>query len=465
MIELSYLARDIASRLHHRGAFICPQHSNVAADLRDIASVKLDELKPAFAARTVEILSSYGMDGTTTAEKPFAYSNGVAIIPIHGLLVNRLSWSYSFVTGYNFIRSQRQAALADPDVKMIVYDVNSPGGVTSGCAELCDEMYESRSEKPSLAVVDANCYSAAYFLASACDRIVVTPSGGVGNVGCFSMHVDYSKMLTDEGLTITFIEAPQDGEKTDGHPYKPLSARALASIQRDIDYHYGLFVSAVARNRDLSEDDVRATKAGCFLPPEAVENGLIDGVETPAEAVANFFNEIASDSDAGDDEMTTATNGGSVANSGTVTAAAPAPTFTQADIDAAAARAVTTALTADRTRQSGIRTCEEAKGREKLAAHLAENTEMTVDAAKAILAVAPKEPETPPADGTNQRQPASGFAGAMDATRNPNIKPDSGEGGPAGDGAEDTSAARAARIAAAYSKASGVIIDLKPKAA
>lgn len=458
-MSMTYLARDIAGRLHLSPAYICPQHSDVAADLREIARSDLAALKSSFSARTEEILSSYGYsDSLPSADKPFAYADGVAIIPIHGLLINRLSWSYSFATGYNFIRSQRQAALADPDVKLIVYDVNSPGGVASGCKELCDEMYESRGEKPSLAVVDARCYSAAYFLACACDRIVVTPSGGVGSIGCFVMHVDYSKMLEAEGLAVTFIEEPEDGLKTDGNPYKPLSARARASIQRDVAYHYGLFVSAVARNRDMSEDDVRATQAGCFLPPEALDNGLIDGVETPAEAVANFYNEITSDADAGDDEMTIQPQPGTPASAGTVSPpAVAAPSLSAEEIGKIAAKAAIDAVTADRARGSQIRTCDEAKGREALADHLATNTEMSVEAAKAVLAASPKAAEA------HTQQPPSAFGAAMDRTQNPNIQADAGSGGPAGDD-QDTPAARATRILGAYGKASGKVIDLKPAA-
>jgi enoyl-CoA hydratase/carnithine racemase len=317
-------------------------------------------------------------------------------------------------------------------------------------------MFDSRAEKPSIAVVDARCYSAAYFLASACDKIVVTPSGGIGSIGCVSMHIDYSDMVAADGVKVTFIFAGAD--KVDGNPYERLSARAKATIQRDVDYHYGLFIEAVARHRGMSEDDVRATEAGCFLPPEALDNGLIDAIETPAEAVANFFNEITSDAEAeGDDEMTTATKDGTE----TAAAAVAAP-LTQADVTKMVAEAMATAQTAERTRQAGIRNCDEAKGREPLANHLANDTDLSVDVAKGILAAAPKAPEA--ADTSGGQRP-SGFAGAMDATGNPTIKPDAGTGA-AGTGADqDTPESRANRLLSAYGAASGTIIELRPSRA
>ncbi|HCR6545409.1 TPA: S49 family peptidase, partial [Shigella flexneri] len=136
------------------------------------------------------LCAAYGV-GRPSADKPFAFSNGLAIIPIHGTLINRYGgYYYGYVTGYNFIRSQRNAALADPDVEAIIYDVNSNGGEAAGCFELSQEMFDTRGEKPSLAVVDSNCYSAAYALASAADKIVVTPSGGAGSIGVIALHID-----------------------------------------------------------------------------------------------------------------------------------------------------------------------------------------------------------------------------------------------------------------------------------
>jgi len=410
-------ARDIASRLHHRGALIERGHADVAAELRDIAAVTLVDIKASFPVRMAELVSSYGYQPPEQS-KPFAYASGAAFIPIHGLLVNRMSWSASFATGYDFIRAQTDAALADDDVKRIVYDVNSSGGLAAGCFELANFMFERRGQKPSLAVVDSRCYSAAYFLASAADRVVVTPSGGVGSIGCVALHVDFSEALQNEGVKLTFIY--EGAEKVDGNSYEPLSPRAKESIQRDVSYHYGLFVEAVARHRGLSEDEVRATEARCYLPPEALELGLIDGIKTPIDAVSEAF----------ETEQTM-----------------PDPAMTAADVSRLVAEGVAAGLAAERSRATAIRSCAEAKGRESLAAHLVEATTLSVDEARAVLAAA-GEPEGKTA---NPRQGASGFAAAMDNSPNPNVGADPDAGG--GDG--DDPSATANRLLSNYVAASG----------
>lgn len=440
---LNSFARDIASRFHHRAAFISSEGLNLVADLREIAATDLAKLKIEFETRKFDILANYGFNDIPPQSKPFAFSNGTAIIPIQGLLVNRMSWSSSYATGYNFIRSQLQAAIDDPEVQQIVFDVNSNGGVAAGCGELAQEIYASRDKKPSLAMVDSKAYSAAYYLASAASQMSVTPSGGVGSIGVVAMHVDYSEMLADAGLKVTLIHAGD--KKVDGNPYEKLSKRARDDVQADVDFHYGLFTDAVADFRDLPSEDVRSTQAGLFRPNEALSIGLVDAIQTPAEALAGFI---------GGSKMTQNTGASAAAPA---TAIAAQPTFSMEDVKREAAAAVAAALGAERTRSSGIRTCEEAKGREKLANHLADNTTMTVDEAKAILAASPKEEAN---SGVSGKQSASGFSGAMDRTQNPNIKPDGS--GDAVENGDDTPQARAGRLLGAYGAATGSkkVIDL-----
>jgi hypothetical protein len=63
----------------------------------------------------------------------------------------------------------------------------------------------------------------------------------------------------------------------------------------------------------------------------------------------------------------------------------------------------------------------EAKGREQLADHLALNTSLSVDDAKAILAAAPLAK----AEDVNPKQPANlAFRAAMASTPNPNVGAD-----------------------------------------
>jgi ClpP class serine protease len=353
-------------------AFIHPDHCNIATVLSRVGSIKTD------LAYFDTLRAGYGFDKLDIS-KPFAFSSGVAMIPVHGVLVNRLGGSVGFATGYDFIRQQLYSALDDPDVGSIVFDINSGGGVVSGCAELARDIYQSRDVKPSLAVVDGNCYSAAYYLGSAASKVVCAPSGGVGSIGCVALHVDASGALEQDGLKITLIHG--GAEKVDGNSFEPLSDRAKATIERDVGYHY---------DRNMSVEDVKGTEARCYNPPEALQLGLIDGVAGATDAVQGLLS-------AGG-EMTTTT-------------------MSQEDISRIAAEAATQAVTADRARVSAIRNAPEAQGRTKLAEHLAFDTSMSVEAARAVMNAAAQDQ---PAQAPNV------FGAVMEMTGNPNVGPDSG---------------------------------------
>ncbi|MDE1901511.1 MAG: S49 family peptidase [Alphaproteobacteria bacterium] len=216
---------------------------------------------------------------------------GAAIIQIEGTLVNKLGTlhPYSGMTGYDGIRQNFLTALADPAVKSIVLDIDSPGGEVAGCFDLVDTIYNARGEKPIWAILNENAFSAAYAIASAADHITVPRTGGVGSIGVITMHVDWSKALAGAGIKVTFITFGD--RKADGHPEIPLSEEAKESIQQDIDAMGELFVATVARNRGLSAQDVRDQQARCFTGADGVAAGLADEISAPDAAFRQLLDE------------------------------------------------------------------------------------------------------------------------------------------------------------------------------
>lgn len=219
-------------------------------------------------------------------------AEGVAIIPVAGTLVHKLGQlrPYSGMTGYDGIRQNLLMAIADPDVKGILLDVDSPGGEVAGCFDLVDTIYKARGTKPIWSIVDEMSYSAGYAIASAADRVITPRTGGVGSIGVVTLHLDWSAALTEAGLQVTIIT--YGDHKADGNPYQRLPKEVRASIQRDIDTMGELFASTAARNRDLSFDAVRDTQARCYLGEEGVKQGLADEVMSPDDAFLAFVESL-----------------------------------------------------------------------------------------------------------------------------------------------------------------------------
>lgn len=406
-------ARAAMEQLVGRPAFVMDTYfatgsevtsSRFAAHMERLANAVPAEERAMAAERRGVLAESYGFDPAQAHGKSFIFENGYAVIPVHGALLNKFSESWGFATGYNFIRDQMSAALADPEVKGIVFDVDSPGGSVAGCAETADMI--AGSTKPTLACVDDTCASAAYYLSSQADRVVATPSSEVGSIGTVLRHVDVSKALEAEGVNVTLIHAGK--HKVDGNPYEPLSKEVKADLQAKVDTAYDQFVAAVAVGRDSDEADVRATEARIYAAKDALDMGLIDAVQNPADAVEAFTVD-AIDSP----------------KEPTMSIKKPDPAATtQAEVTSAeaVAQAQTDARAAERTRIAAIQGHAEAYGRATLAAHLALQTDMTPEAAGAILAAAPKEAKAEAPKPTEQKAEGdSEFKKAMNADKTPGV--------------------------------------------
>lgn len=412
------MSADIAlmatGRMNLQAALFAPMKvSNLAAAMQHLYRAKPEDEQARAQIARKEMLATYGYsDPTLGADKPFAFAEGLAFIPVHGALINRFGDSWGSVTGYNFIRSQMNAALADNDVTGIVFDVNSYGGECAGCFELAADIFASRAVKPSISIVDSAAYSAGYALASSASQVVVTPSGGVGSVGVIAMHVSMAKMLDDWGIDVTMVFAGD--HKADGNPFEALPESVRKDIQSGVDRSYTKFTALVAENRGLDVQVVIDTQAQTYDAEQAIELGLIDAVATPAQAVSAFFNELSGSTNPQENGMTTAATQ-PVAGSAT----------TEKDDKQLAADA----RKAERERMSAIMNCEEAKEKAGLANHLALNTELSVDEAKAMLkAAAPEKAATAAAAPANTEEP-NHFAAAMNSTKNPQVGADAeGEG-------------------------------------
>lgn len=411
-------ALNVVSRLDMQPALVCSLAvNNLSAAIQELARAEPVAMLEQEAAARIELASAYGFRAGSE-DKPFVFVEGIAIIPVHGMLINRFGRSWGYVTGYNFVRAQTEAADADEDVVGIIYDVNSYGGEVAGCFELSEDI--AKVTKPTLAVVDSAAYSAGYAVASACKKIVVTPSGGVGSIGVIITHWSYQKMLDAAGVKVTLIASGE--HKADGNPYEDLPESVRKKLKKNGDAKRLEFATLVASNRGLDVQAVMATEADTFRPDEAMTLGLIDAVATPAQAVSAFFNELSGSTTEEEDEMSTQANKAPGTESqkaetapGTQPAVTAAPDATQARKD-------------ERVRISAIMGCDEAKDKQKLASHLALSTEMSAEDAKAILATAAAETSAAQEIPVAPKQEANSFTQAMNNTANPAVGSDSAAG-------------------------------------
>lgn len=208
---------------------------------------------------------------------------GVAVIPVHGALVPRGNTMTACMgtSSYDRIGAQLDAALADPEVRQIALDIDSPGGSVQGAFELAGKI--AQATKPTTSIVNFNALSAAYLLASACDSVSVSSTGAVGSVGVVAMHRDLSGANDKAGVKITAVY--RGDKKLHGASHAPLSEVAQQELQAQVDDAFDQFVAAVSTHRNLPADRVVGLQAGVFHGADALSQGLADQMETPQEAI------------------------------------------------------------------------------------------------------------------------------------------------------------------------------------
>jgi signal peptide peptidase SppA len=225
--------------------------------------------------------------------KPRATTPGlVAVIPIMGVISHRMNMMQQLSggggTSIEKLTAQFRTALADPNVKAIIFDVDSPGGSLDGVPELAAEIFNARGQKKTVAVANTMAASAAYWLACAASELVVTASGAVGSIGVYCAHEDMSKALESEGRNVTLISYGK--YKTEGNPLAPLSDEARAEMQSKVNAYGEMFVKAVAQNRNTDAQSVRSGygEGRLVLAADAVKQGMADRVATLDDVLAKY---------------------------------------------------------------------------------------------------------------------------------------------------------------------------------
>jgi len=214
------------------------------------------------------------------------------VLPIVGVIAQRAGDWYGD-TWTDRLAERFDELVGSEKVAGIVLDVDSPGGIVSGTPELAEHIFAARGTKPIVAVANSFMASAAYWIGSAADQVVITPSAEAGSIGVFSAHVDVSAALEQEGIKVSFVHAGKF--KVEGNPYQPLAQDARDEMQRAVDYYYGMFTAAVAKHRGMTPGAVRNDlgEGRLMRANQAVAAGMADRIATLGETIQAMAQKLA----------------------------------------------------------------------------------------------------------------------------------------------------------------------------
>ena len=196
-------------------------------------------------------------------EESIVQRNGsTAILNIEGVLVSKASW-LDTICGFTStlaLHNQFNELVEDPKIKRIVLYLDSPGGESTGIPEFAESIFQARNKKEIVAFTDVFMCSAAYWIGSAAEQLIVTPSSIIGSIGVY-----YSVLKEKAEKAFYDVHIIQAGKnKLFGSEEIAISDEEIAYFQERVNSNYELFTNAVAKYRNVSQEEVKKTEGSWY---------------------------------------------------------------------------------------------------------------------------------------------------------------------------------------------------------
>lgn len=200
--------------------------------------------------------------------------DGIAHIPIGGAIGQKLG-NYEKMSGavdVSDVAKDIAWAEKSADVRGVIFDIDSPGGMVAGTPELADKI--AAMEKPKYAFTNGQIASAAYWLAAATDGIFATRTADIGSIGVYIPWADQSERFKEAGVKVELIKSGK--YKGMGFPGTSLSDEQKQLLQDRVDMIAEMFYEHVKSNRPGIKSD--SMQGQTFMAQQAKNLGLIDEI-------------------------------------------------------------------------------------------------------------------------------------------------------------------------------------------
>lgn len=204
----------------------------------------------------------------------------VAVIPLNGMIskgAGPFAESCMGAVNPDRIAYALDQAMAAKEVKKIVLDVGSPGGRVTFMPELAAKLRAAAQTrgKTLYAFSDTMIASAAEWLSSQANEVIVTPSAAVGSIGTYLAFLNPKVAMQTAGYNLELFS--RGTHKAIGLPGRDLSQADREYLQAGVDKINAQFVAAVKSARPrASEEALRDAKM--YDGADAIKQGLADGI-------------------------------------------------------------------------------------------------------------------------------------------------------------------------------------------
>ena len=181
--------------------------------------------------------------------------------------------------------------VADSGVKTVGFMLDSGGGEADSLFDTANYVRALADENgiKIISYVDSLAASACYGIAAISDEIIMSSSSTVGSIGVVLRLINDSEALKKEGYERIYVTAGADKVPFDAEG--KFKDSFLTDIKEKIDVMYGEFTEHVAKYRNISVEQVKATEARTYLSTQALELGLADSSMTLEQFYSYFANQ------------------------------------------------------------------------------------------------------------------------------------------------------------------------------
>lgn len=190
----------------------------------------------------------------------------------------------SNVIGGDSFSKLLETALNDDKIKAVVIRIDSPGGSAFASEKIRQQILAlKKADKKVVVSMASVAASGGYWIASAADHIVATPTTLTGSIGIFGMYASADKALNNFGI---FNDGIGTTELSSFNPTRALNPDLAEIIQLGIENGYQQFLEVVAQGRHMTVAEVDKIAQGrVWTGVDAKSLGLIDELGNLEDAV------------------------------------------------------------------------------------------------------------------------------------------------------------------------------------
>ncbi len=218
----------------------------------------------------------------------------IKVIPIKGVIGIEESYSiYGETISSRDISEEIYNAADDNSVKAILLDINSGGGSPVASDEISKSIEYAKKRKKVIALINDIGASGAYWIASTCNRIYVSPTSIVGSIGVTSASFGLENFIKEHNISYRRLVAGK--YKDIGSPFREMEEDEKKILQEMLNEIHYKFIEHVAKNRNLTINYTKQFSEGqIYTGEKAIEIGLADEVGYYKDVIKKLKNETKS---------------------------------------------------------------------------------------------------------------------------------------------------------------------------